>query len=638
MVKVSGAALGRGLAILLLPVVGYLIYAPGLATGFFFDDYPNLVGLDTVSDLNSALGFILEPKGGPLGRPLSMLSFLLNAPSWLATPEDFLHVNICIHLINAMLLLWSCLLGGRLVGMQGQRATLFAIAVAALWLVQPLLVSANLMIIQRMTTLSATFSLLGIGVFLYGQSLARENMRRALVWMSLGVGVGTVLSILAKENGALLPLLIWVIESTLLLAHVSRIQTAAYRYWRIVFLAVPSIVVIGYLLHFLPGVAGAYVNRDFSLEQRVLTEPRIVLQYLWLLVFPRRTLIAPFQDDFPLSNGLLDPPVTIVALGVVTGLLLGAALLRRRYPIFSFAVLFFFAGHLVESTFIPLELYFEHRNYLPSIGVVLALASVPFAFGQQLRLSLGLFSVYWALFAWVCFTVVQVFGSHEEAALLWAGEHPDSIRANQYLALVLMQHGQFERAQKIIANYSDRHSDDLGVGLQSLQLACSVNAAKERLQILKERPGFFGEGKLNPLICSSMEKMANLQIAGECPGLDVEDLREIAQEVLANRHIQSGREVSYCLNDVMAMVEFNERDFSATMQYLMKAFQYRKYWQVAERLVEVPLTAGRYDLARESLELVRANLPSNSFQRKIWQERVDKLELVVRREELKSKQ
>jgi tetratricopeptide (TPR) repeat protein len=46
----------------------------------------------------------------------------------------------------------------------------------------------------------------------------------------------------------------------------------------------------------------------------------------------------------------------------------------RKRPFFSFAILFFFLNHLVESSFFGLELVFEHRNYLPSLFLFVPVA------------------------------------------------------------------------------------------------------------------------------------------------------------------------------------------------------------------------------------------------------------------------
>ena len=51
-------------------------------------------------------------------------------------------------------------------------------------------------------------------------------------------------------------------------------------------------------------------------------------------------------------------------------------LLRKKIPLFTFGIFFYFLSHTLESTFIPLELAFEHRNYIGTIGLSMAVVSV----------------------------------------------------------------------------------------------------------------------------------------------------------------------------------------------------------------------------------------------------------------------
>ena len=74
------------------------------------------------------------------------------------------------------------------------------------------------------------------------------------------------------------------------------------------------------------------------------------------------------RDDFPLfENPLVDPWVALSLVGHCV-LLLMAWRAREKYRLFTFGVLFYYAGHLLESTVWPLELLYEHRNYLPMVG------------------------------------------------------------------------------------------------------------------------------------------------------------------------------------------------------------------------------------------------------------------------------
>lgn len=616
--------------VLLLPLFGYLVYSPGLTSGFFFDDFPNLVGLEEVSDLNSAFAFVLQPKGGPLGRPVAMFSFLLNSASWDSAAQDFIFTNICIHLLNGLLLLWCALRAVRLLGWDEGRAAWFAFALAGLWMMQPLLVSASLMVVQRMTTLAATFALLGILLFLHGLARVRSRPLVGYIWMSSAVIFGTLIGALTKENGALLPLMLLVLQGTVLSSCVQTLD-AQYLRWRRIFLVLPSLAIIGYMLYLLPSMPGAYGHREFTFEQRVMTEARILMQYLGLILFPRRNQIGPFQDDFPLSNGLLDPAETLASCLAIGALLTASVLFRKRIPVFSFAVLWFFAGHLIESTIIPLELYFEHRNYLPAIGPLAAIVVLALHGWPGPRIGPTVLLIYGALVVWVCFTVTSVFGDKNQAAILWQYEHPDSIRSTQNYSLAYSLRGDYGAAARVITAYSDRHPEDIGVAMQSLQLSCLTGNAAQRLAQLRERDALFESGRLNSVVCGAAEKIAQLIVEGACTGVAVDEFTDVSREILSNRKISAAREVSYCLNDAQAMLYFNERDFQGTMEHLNAAFSYRSYWTVAERLIEVPVMAGRLDLARESITTVRARMPKNVFQAKTWESRLRAYEAWIER-------
>ena len=57
-------------------------------------------------------------------------------------------------------------------------------------------------------------------------------------------------------------------------------------------------------------------------------------------------------------------------------IIIGSIYLAPREPLISFSALFFFLNHVIESSPLPLELVFEHRNYIPSM-----LFFVPIAIG-----------------------------------------------------------------------------------------------------------------------------------------------------------------------------------------------------------------------------------------------------------------
>ena len=104
-------------ALLLLPVVAilaFLIYEPGLHGYFLFDDYTNIVNnaqirLNTLS-FSSLTDAALSSEAGPLGRPISMASFAVDAYFHGVDPYYFKLTNLCIHIVNGLLIFRLALL------------------------------------------------------------------------------------------------------------------------------------------------------------------------------------------------------------------------------------------------------------------------------------------------------------------------------------------------------------------------------------------------------------------------------------------------------------------------------------------------------------------------------------------------
>jgi tetratricopeptide (TPR) repeat protein len=120
------------------------------------------------------------------------------------------------------------------------------------------------------------------------------------------------------------------------------------------------------LTEFLSGIFQTYQVRPFTLTDRLLTAPRILLFYISLLLYPIPSRLT-FLHDIEVSRSLFEPWTTLPAMLAVAALCAAAVTMARRTPLLSYCVLFFFLNHLIEGTVIPLELIFEHRNYIPSM-------------------------------------------------------------------------------------------------------------------------------------------------------------------------------------------------------------------------------------------------------------------------------
>src|SRR5690606_22938843 len=127
-----------------------------------------------------------------------------------------------------------------------------------------------------------------------------------------------------------------------------------------------AIAVLVFVLQVLPAAMhpSAYLGRDFTLGQRLLTQLHVLLVYLGQIVLPWPDRLLFYYDNFPVSRSLLSPVSTLVGLVVLVIMGAGAWLARARWPLVSLGIGWFFVGHALTSNVWPLELAFEHRNYL----------------------------------------------------------------------------------------------------------------------------------------------------------------------------------------------------------------------------------------------------------------------------------
>jgi len=492
-----------------LAILAWLVYHPGLRGGFLFDDFANLPALGAEGPVHSAdalFRYLTSGKADPTGRPLSLLSFLVDASNWPASPWPFKRTNLVIHIINGLLLytLLGRLIKVRLGDIPGNRPPQWrvsaACAVAAgMWLLHPLLVSTTLYIVQREAMLACAFVMLGLIAWLHGrQRLLHGQQNAGLAWMVFGVIGCTALAMLCKANGALLPALAmtlegaWLTGSTKDLNLCTASNQARYRKAYRVLVLLPTLFLAAYLLYEgWRGIAhGISSTRPWTLTQRLLTEPRILLDYLRLLWVPQLYTPGLFNDQIQASRSLLRPAATLLALFAVIALIMIAWFWRRRAPALATAVLFFFVGQAMESSTLGLELYFEHRNYLPAIMMFWPLALWLCGLNQGATPPVKASGKDWQILkiclavglvlglGWMCRQRASLWGNTAEQSLLWAQLNPDSPRAQAMAAGTEIGLRQPESARHRMLTALQRHPDELQLAFNLADAECAEGALR----------------------------------------------------------------------------------------------------------------------------------------------------------------
>lgn len=366
-----------------------LFFLPGLPGDFVFDDYHNIV-VNTAIHLQSLDPAALRDAafdGQPSGvtRVLPTLSFALDYWRGGLNAATFKTTNIVIHVLTAFALAWFFRALLLIKGVSEQRAGLGAVVLSLAWALHPLQVSSVLYVVQRIQTLSTLFLVLALLAYLHARKAQIDGRRPGRSgWLLAGLLWGIALA--CKEDAVMLPAFTLALELTVLrfAAADANIAHRIRKGYALVALAGTT----AYLLIVVPHYWSwhAYVDRDFSTWERLLTEARVLCMYLGEILLPLPSHMPFYYDWLQPSRGLLHPWTTLPSILLIVVLLSLAWRLRVRLPLFALGVFLFFLGHFVTSNVLGLELAFEHRNSFPMIGVVLAIAALASIVGRRLRI------------------------------------------------------------------------------------------------------------------------------------------------------------------------------------------------------------------------------------------------------------
>jgi protein O-mannosyl-transferase len=375
------------------------IYWPGLSGGFLFDDYPNIVDNHDLQisrfDVPSLAGAALSSPSSEFRRPLASLSFALNYLATGMDPYGMKLTNLVIHLLNGLLLF---ILTRQLIALASptedpkrNRNEFVALLVVAAWLVMPINVTAVLYVVQRMESMANLFVVLGLIGYVASrkamqQASSKELQSAEWKWFLLAatsITLPTAMGLLAKETAVMLPLYALTIEWILFgfrrkqcPASQDANRSLDKRVITLYALVLCLPMALG-LIWLVPQVLRpeSWITRNFTLHTRLLSEARIVVDYIGWTLLPTPQALSFYHDDFVVSQGLLSPFTTLISILTLIGLIWIAVWLRIRKPLISLGVFLFLGCQLLTATILPLELVYEHRNYFASFG--LALAVIP---------------------------------------------------------------------------------------------------------------------------------------------------------------------------------------------------------------------------------------------------------------------
>lgn len=513
----------------------FLVYAQGISGGFLLDDYQNL---RLLSDIRAPLTWqkifdfvVLQGQTNLLGRPVSLATFALQYSSWPDSPGHFKLINILLHLINATLVLVLALKIGRKFTEDSRVLAVVATWSASVWLLHPINVSTVLYVVQRMAELSSLFMLLAAVIYVDGRNrLIVNNDKTAYVLITLAVVVFGAAAIFSKENGVLTPVMLLAIELTVYANdHVDK----RFSLWRLLMLWLPAFIIFVYLVYlaFEPKPA----LRNFNVYERLITQPRILFDYIGKIIFPRPRSFGLYFDGYPWSRGIFLPVTTLFSIVGVFFLITFSVVYRRKYRLFSFSVLWFFAGHLLESSSVMLEMYFEHRNYVPMVGLLIAF---PLVLTSQIATTMGRNAIYTGLVLMLLTALsltwgeIRLWSNSYVQAQTWADERPDSLRAQEVAAGSDAVHAGFKSGYDRYMKASHAFPDSASPISAAIFLTCGDKALP--LPDIADVESRFRKNSFSFGPLSNLEQIVIAIEKGACDRFDIVYLERAMDALLAN--------------------------------------------------------------------------------------------------------
>lgn len=426
-----------------------LLYWPGLSGGWFFDDFPNIVDNQDVQPAHLGVAEILtaalSSPASDIGRPLASLSFVANYAVNGMDPFGWKLTNLAIHLLNGWLVF---LLARALLSATRRRNALdftsTAILIALGWALLPINLAPVLLVVQRMESMANLFVLAGLIGYVRGRQ-RMQTSGRGFAQCLASLILPTAMGVLAKETAVMLPLYAALIEWILFQFRGS--SGAPDQCIRLLFvgvLLVPAAIGLTWLL---PGLLSTdtWVTRDFTMTTRLLSEARIVVDYIGWTLLPSPQNLSFYHDDFVVSQGLLSPWTTLASMLALAATAVVLPRLAKCNPLSALGIALFLGAQILTGTILPLELIFEHRNYFASFGLLLAfvplLTTPALPLARPRHLLLGVLVFWWGgLTAWTA----HAWGEPLRLARELAVRAPDSPRAQFGYGRALLSESRYD--------------------------------------------------------------------------------------------------------------------------------------------------------------------------------------------------
>ena len=404
--------------LLLILLVGAVAYANSFQVPFVLDDLELIANNDIIRNLGNFLpggsGYDFTPR-----RWFGYFTFALNYHFGGLDVTGYHLFNLAVHLCTALLVYALVRLTFRTPklsasGLVSQAGTV-ALLAALFFVAHPVQTQAVTYIVQRLASLCTLFYLLALVLYVAARLGFDNQAAQGGGWRSLAAGgwhgpllltgsfVAALLAMCTKEIAFTLPLVIVLYEASFFRGQWQRRALILLPLLLTLPLIPYSILTSGSGVPLEDGAADLELqlraHTDLPRLHYLFTQFRVIVTYLRLLILP---VGQNLDYDYPVFTTLFTPPVLLSCLLLAALLVLAIYLYRlsseavdparvalHELRLVAFGIVWFFLTLAVESGLVPLaDVIFEHRLYLPSIGLAIALAVLIVLAAQRVSLRL----------------------------------------------------------------------------------------------------------------------------------------------------------------------------------------------------------------------------------------------------------
>ncbi|MCF8229153.1 MAG: tetratricopeptide repeat protein [Bacteroidales bacterium] len=303
----------------------------------------------------------------------------------------------------------------------------------------PIQVMAVSYISQRATLLVSLFYILSVYFYMQARKMQiSQSPKSIVIFLYFLTAFSGFLALLSKQNAISLLIMLWFVEFFFFRSKNKCFSHKLLSVWG-------AILIFGFVIITIAG----YLPREsenITRWQYLFSQFKVYLQYFQLIIYP-----SGFNIDhgIELSNSIWGVYELSGLLLILLLLFIAAYLYNKKNAIISFGIIWFFVSMLVESSIIPItDLMFEHRLYLPLVGLVLSLsATLFFILKQNIRI-FGLLIM--AIVILLGFITYERNNDWKNNKTIWQSsleENPDNKRALVYVGNAYM-HSKPDKALK----------------------------------------------------------------------------------------------------------------------------------------------------------------------------------------------